>query len=73
MEDKFKGTRLTLEQDGVKVTWETPSTDCTVEEIMQALRGLLVSHTYIDTSFVNVCGNIYDENICLYEKEKEDD
>ena len=72
MEDKFKGTKLTLEIDEVKVTWESPYTDHSVEDILTALRGLMVTQTFIDESFVRSCGELYDENICLYEKEKED-
>jgi hypothetical protein len=73
MEDKFKGTRLTLEIDGVKVSWESPHNDYSVEELLSAMRGLLVSHTYMDNSFITVCGDIYEENKFLLEKEKEDD
>lgn len=71
MEEKY--TKLTLEIDGIKVSWESPYDDHTVDDIMQALRGLLVSHTFLDESFVKVCGDLYEENIGLYEKEKEDD
>lgn len=71
--EEFKGTRLTLEINGEKAVWENPYNDLTVEDILQALRGLLVVHTFMDGSFVQTCGNIYDENIELYEKEKEDD
>lgn len=73
MEDKFKGTRLTLEIDEKKVIWESPYMDHSVEDILDALRGLMVAHTFVDESFVRCCGALYDENICLYEKEKEDD
>ena len=72
--EEFKGTRLTLEIDGEKSVWESKFTDHCVEDILQALRGLMVTHTFLDESFIKVCGEMYDENIELYEeKEKEDD
>ena len=71
--EELKGTRLTLEIDGEKAVWESPENDHSVEDILQALRGLLVIHTFLDGSFIQTCGNMYDENINLYEKEKEDD
>jgi hypothetical protein len=71
--EEFKGTRLTLEIDGEKAVWESPANDHNVEDILQALRGLMIAHTFLDISFVNVCGALHDENIELYEKEKEDD
>ena len=72
--EEFKGTRLTLEIDGEKAVWESPYRDHNVEDILQALRGLMVVHTFFDESFINGCGGMYEENKCLYEeKEKEDD
>ena len=74
MEKEFKGTRLTLEIDGVKTVWESQYTDHSIYDLLQALRGLTVSHTFIDETFVRGCGELYDEAIELYEeKEKEDD
>ena len=71
--EEFKGTRLTLEIGDENAIWETPGEDHTVEDILQGLRGLMVTHTFLDVSFVNACGTLHDENIELYEKEKEDD
>lgn len=71
--EENKGTKLTLEIGGVKVTWESPYQDHSVSDILDALRGLMVTHTFVDESFVRCCGELYDANICLYEKEKEDD
>ena len=72
MEEKSKGTKLTLEIDGIKATWESPYIDHSVDDIMQALRGLLISHTFVDKSFINTCGDIYETYTELDEKEKED-
>ncbi len=72
--EEFKGTRLTLEIDGEKAVWESPSRDHDVYDILQALRGLMVAHTFLDESVIRGCGGLYDENIELYErKEKEVD
>jgi len=69
--EEFKGTRLTLEIDGEKAVWESPANDHNVEDILQALRGLMIVHTFFDESFINGCGGMYEENVGLYEKEKE--
>jgi hypothetical protein len=72
--EEFKGTKLTLEIDGEKAVWESPSRDHDVYDILQALRGLMVAHTFLDESVIKGCGGLYDENIELYErKEKEVD
>ena len=71
--EEFNGTRLTLEIDGEKAVWESPRNDHNVEDILQALRGLLVVHTFFDPSFVDTCGYLHDENAGLYAKEKEDE
>ncbi len=71
--EEFKGTRLTLEIDGEKAVWESPANDHNVEDILQALRGLLVVHTFLDPSFIDTCGYIHEENAELYTKEKEDE
>ena len=71
--EEIKGTRLTLEIGESKAIWESPYEDHSVEDILQALRGLLVAHTFMDESVVNCCGNLYEENKFLYEKEEEDD
>ena len=72
--EEFKGTRLTLEIDGEKAVWESPYRDHNVNDILQALRGLMIVHTFFDESVIRGCGDLYDENIELYErKEKEDE
>lgn len=72
--EEFKGTRLTLEIDGEKAVWESPYGDHNVDDILQALRGLMVVHTFLDESVIKGCGGLYDENIEFYErKEKEDE
>lgn len=71
--EEFKGTRLTLEIDGEKAVWESPSRDHDVYDILQALRGLMVAHTFLDESVIRGCGGLYDENIELYERKQKED
>ena len=72
--EEFKGTRLILEIDGEKAVWESPYKDHNVTDILQALRGLMIVHTFLDESVIRGCRELYDENIELYErKEKEDE
>lgn len=74
-EEKFEGTRLTLEMDGTKTVWEVPYTDLSTDQLLEALQGLCVAQTFIAESFVRSCGNFFEEHRYLYEdlKEKEDD
>ena len=39
-------TRLTIEQSDNKYIWETPFEDINIEDILDALNGLLVSMTF---------------------------
>ncbi len=71
--EEFKGTRLTLEINGEKAVWESPANDHNVEDILRALRGLLVVHMFLDSSFIDTCGYLHEENAGLYTKEKEDE
>ena len=71
--EEFNGTRLTLEIDGQTAIWESPSRDHSVMDLLQALRGLMVTHTFFDESFIKGCQEMAEDNIDLYVKEKEDD
>jgi len=73
MENEFKGTRLTLEIGDVKMTWESPYDDHSMSDILEALRGLAVGQTFLDETFVRCCGDLYENNIFLYEPEKKED
>lgn len=41
-----KGTKLTLEIDGIKTTWEHPSRDLSVTDILEGMCGLMVGHIF---------------------------
>ena len=56
MKEEFKGTRLTLEIGETKAVWETPYQDHSIDDLINALQGLCVSHTWIPESFVRSCG-----------------
>lgn len=51
-------TELSLSIKDRKITATVDSDDLCVGEILEMLRGMLVSHGYIDESFVNTCEEI---------------
>lgn len=72
MEEKTKGTKLTLEIDGVKVSWESPHSDHSVDELFEAFRGLCVTHTFIEDSFISACEEYLEERQYLKEHQEND-
>lgn len=54
-------TELSLTIRNCKITAEVDSDDLCVSELLELLRGMLVSHGYVDASFVNTCREIADE------------
>ena len=54
-------TELSLKIRGIETTAKVASDDLCVSEIVELLRGMLVSHGYVDQSFINVCKELADE------------
>ena len=54
-------TRLSLEIEGKKVTWETLSDTPYDEELINAFIGLMVSHTFIEKGVLNSMERIVEE------------
>lgn len=48
--NKKKFTKLTLEQDDIKIVWEVPYEDVTTADMMQAIRTLMIGITFSDKS-----------------------
>lgn len=46
-------TKLELTIGEEKVFWETPHTDCSVEELLQAFVGLMFTHTFSKECIIN--------------------
>ena len=54
-------TRLSLEIEGKKVTWETLS-DCPYDEdLINAFIGLMVSHTFVESGVLHSMQRIVEE------------
>ena len=54
-------TRLSLEIEGKKVTWETVS-DCPYDEdLINAFIGLMVSHTFVESGILHSMQRIVEE------------
>ena len=74
MNNEKKFTRLTLEQDDLKVTWEVPYNDVTGEDMMQAIRTIMIGMTFSDKSVESSMVDYINEHSDEYEViEKEDD
>lgn len=66
-------TRLTLEQNDCKVVWEVPYDDVSGEDMMQAIRTIMIGMTFSDKSVESSMANYLQEHSDEYEViEKED-
>ena len=59
MENNF--TRLTLEQNDIKVVWEVPNVDVTGEDMMQAIRTIMIGMTFHENTIENSMKNYLEE------------
>ncbi len=69
--DKF--TRLTLEQNDRKVVWEVPYDDVTGEDMMQAIRTIMIGMTFhehtIESAMADYLHEHSDEYDIVYKSE----
>lgn len=54
-------TELSLKIRDIETTAKVDSDDLCISEILDLLRGMLVSHGYVDQSFLNTCKEIANE------------
>lgn len=54
-------TRLSLEIEGKKVTWETLSDSPYTEDLINAFVGLMVSHTFVEENILNTMRRVTEE------------
>ena len=73
MKEEFNGTRLTLEIDGRKVTWESPYGDHTTSDLVEAFFGLCVTHTFMPLSVLDAFNNFYEGQKTVYPELNEND
>ena len=55
-------TRLTLSIGDDSVSWETTHNDCSALEIVEALKGLMQTHTYQELSILTAMKHILEDN-----------
>jgi hypothetical protein len=60
--DSKKFTRLTLEQNDLKLVWEVPYKDVTGEDMLQAIYTLMVGMTFNEKTIFNSMANFLMEN-----------
>lgn len=73
-DNKPKFTRLTLEQNDRKVVWEVPYDDVSGEDMMQAIRTVMIGMTFSDLSVESSMASYIQEHSDNYEVyEKNDD
>lgn len=65
--DKPKFTRLTLEQNDRKIVWEIPYDDPSGEDMMQAIRTIMIGMTFSDLSVESSMASYLQEHSNEYE------
>ena len=55
-------TKLTLSIGDDSVSWETTHNDCSALEIVEALKGLMQTHTYPELSVLTAMKHILEDN-----------
>lgn len=65
--DKPKFTRLTLEQNNLKVIWEVPYDDVNGEDMMQAIRTIMIGMAFSDLSVESSMASYLQEHSDEYE------
>ena len=55
-------TKLTLSIGDDSVSWETTYNDCSALEIVEALKGLMQTHTYQELSILTAMKHILEDN-----------
>lgn len=68
-----KGSKINLEIDGIKTSWESPDRDCTIEELIEAFFGLCIAQTYVPASIYDTCANWVENNRFQYATKVEND
>jgi hypothetical protein len=60
MNNKF--TRLTLEQDDLKLSWEVPYKDVIATEMVEAFHTLMIGMTFTEQTFFDTLAKYLSEN-----------
>ena len=60
MNNKF--TRLTLEQDDLKLSWEVPNKDVSAIEMVEAFHTLMIGMTFVEQTFFDTLAKYLSEN-----------
>lgn len=70
-----KFTKLTLEQNDLKVTWEVPYDDVNGTDMMKAIRTIMIGMTFSDKSVANSMASFLEEyyDYSVYDKNNEND
>lgn len=56
-------TKLSLEIGDTTVSWEVPFNDCGADDIVNALYGLMVAHTWLPASVIDAMHNFSEERL----------
>ena len=55
-------TRLTLEQNDLKLSWEVPYKDVNATEIVEAFHALMIGMTFVEQTFFDTLAKYLSEN-----------
>ena len=67
MNNTNKFTRLTLEQNDLKVTWEVPYDDVNGEDMMQAIRTIMIGMTFHENTIESAMADYLHEYSDAYD------
>ena len=68
-------TKISVEIEETKTSWEVPYTDCSLSDLFDAFKGLLITHTFnpeIIDKYILECADTIKETNNINNKEYED-
>ena len=66
IQEEQKGTKLTLQIGGTKISWESPSEDHGMDDLIDAFQGLCIGLTWLPITFVKSIGQWYENAKTMY-------
>lgn len=72
-ENEEKITKITMQVGDVTTTWETPFTDCTMDDLLDAFVGMCVAHTWLPVTVYETMKDFAENNLSVLKKKDRDE